>query len=50
MGSQWLDVAVSNIIHNGVKLVYNNQGRNNNTDIGSMTFIFEIEYTFKGYR
>lgn len=50
MGNQWIDVAASNIIHNGVKLVYNNQGRNNNTDIGSMTFIFEIEYTFKGYR
>lgn len=49
-GSQWIDCAVSNIVHNGVKLVYNNQGRSNNTDIGSMTFIFEIEYTFKGYR
>lgn len=49
-GSQWIDCAVSNIVHNGVKIVYNNQGRANNTDIGSMTFIFEIEYTFKGYR
>lgn len=50
MGATWIDTAVSNIMHNGVKIVYNNQGRNNNTDIGSVTFIFEIEYTFKGYR
>lgn len=49
-GSQWIDCAVSNIVHNGIKLVYNNQGRANNTDIGSATFIFEIEYVFKGYR
>jgi len=49
-GSQWVDCAVSNIVHNGIKLVYNNQGRANNTDIGSVTFIFEIEYAFKGYR
>lgn len=48
--SQWLDCASSNIIHNGVKIVYNSQGRNNNTDLGSVTFIFEIEYVFKGYR
>lgn len=48
--TQWLDVASSNIIHNGIKIVYNSQGRNNNTDLGSVTFIFEIEYVFKGYR
>lgn len=50
MGATWIDTAVSNVMHNGIKIVYNNQGRNNNTDIGSVTFMFEIEYTFKGYR
>lgn len=49
-GAQWIDCAVSNVIHNGMKVVYNNQGRTANSDIGSMTFVFEIEYCFKGYR
>ncbi len=49
-GTYWIDCAVSNIVFNGIKLVYDNQGRNNNTDIGSLTFIFEVEYCFKGYR
>lgn len=49
-GSRWIDCAVSNIVHNGIKIVYNNQGRANNTDIGSVTFIFELEFSFKGYR
>lgn len=49
-GTQWLDVAQSNIVHNGVKVVYDNQGRTSSTDIGSITFIFDVEYTFKGYR
>lgn len=46
----WIDTAVSNIVYNGIKLVYDNQGRSSSTDIGSLTFIFECEYTFKGYR
>lgn len=49
-GTQWIDVAQSNIVHNGIKLVYDNQGRTSSTDIGSMTFIFDVEYSFKGYR
>lgn len=49
-GTYWIDCAVSNIVFNGIKLVYDNQGRSNNTDIGSLTFIFEVEYCFKGYR
>jgi len=49
-GSTWLDASSSNIIHSGVKIVYNNQGRSTNVDIGSMTVQFEINYVFKGYR
>lgn len=49
-GGQWLDCANNNIVHSGVKLVYNNQERQNTTDIGTMTIYFEIEYMFKGYR
>lgn len=50
-GAQWLDCANNNIIHSGVKLVYNNQGRvPSSVDIGTMTVYFEIEYVFKGYR
>lgn len=49
-GSQWLDAANNNIIHSGTKIVYNNQGRTANTDIGSLTIYFEINYVFKGYR
>jgi len=49
-GTQWLDVAQSNIVHHGIKIVYDNQGRTTSTDIGSMTFVFDVEYCFKGYR
>lgn len=49
-GTYWIDTAVSNIVYNGIKLVYDNQGRTSSTDIGSLTFIFEVEYVFKGYR
>lgn len=49
-GTYWIDTAVSNIVYNGIKLFYDNQGRSSNTDIGSATFIFEVEYVFKGYR
>lgn len=49
-GSKWIDTAVSNVVFNGIKIVYDNQGRANNTDIGSLTFMFEVEYVMKGYR
>lgn len=48
--SQWLNTGSANIIHNGIKVFYNNQGRMADVDIGSITFIFEIEFLFKGYR
>jgi len=49
-GTQWIDVAQSNIVHNGVKVFYNNQGVTTNTNIGNMTIVFDVEYVFKGYR
>lgn len=51
-GAQWLDCANNNIIHSGVKIVYNNQERVpvTVTDIGTLTVYFELEYVFKGYR
>lgn len=49
-GTQWLDTAQSNIVHNGVKFYYDNQGRTTSADIGSVTFVFDVEYVFKGYR
>lgn len=49
-GRQWLDVAASNIVHNGVKVFYDNQGITNNITLGNMTFVFDICYEFKGYR
>lgn len=47
---QWLNTAATQILHNGVKLVWNPQGRTSNTDIGTVTFLFEVEYMFKGFR
>jgi len=49
-GTQWLDCAQSNIVHNGIKVYYDNQGRTSNTDLGTITFVFDVEYCFKGYR
>lgn len=49
-GTQWLDTAQSNIVHNGVKIYYDNQGRATATEIGSITFVFDVEYVCKGYR
>lgn len=49
-GSQWLDTAQSNIMHNGVKIFYNNQGLTTNVTLGNITFVFDVEYVFKGYR
>lgn len=48
--SMFIDCAVSNVVHFGTKIVYNNQGRTVSSDIGTMTTVFEIEYVFKGYR
>jgi len=49
-GSQWLDTAQSNIVHNGIKIYYDNQGLTTNVVLGNITFIFDVEYVFKGYR
>jgi len=48
--SQWINTTATNIVHCGTKLVYNNQGRNAGTDIGSMTVVFDIEFVFKATR
>lgn len=47
---QWLNTTASQIIHPGVKILWNTQGRTTNIDIGTMTFLFEVEYIFKGFR
>lgn len=49
-GTTWLDCAQSNIVHNGIKVLYHNQGRTTSADIGTITFVFDVEYCFKGYR
>lgn len=49
-GTQWLDCAQSNIVHNGVKVYYDNQGLTSSVVLGNVTFIFDVEYVFKGYR
>jgi len=49
-GSQWIDTAASNIVHNGVKIFYNNQGLTTNSNLGNVTFVFDICYVMKGYR
>jgi len=48
--NQWLDCNSPGILHSGIKVFYNNQGRNNDVDIGSVTFVFEVTLQFKGYR
>jgi len=45
--TQWINTAASNVVHCGIKMVYNPQGRNSATDIGSVTFVFDVEYVFK---
>lgn len=50
MGSTWLDCAQSNILHNGIKIFYDNQGLTTATNLGNITFVFDICYEFKGYR
>lgn len=49
-GSQWLDCAQSNIVHNGIKVFYDNQGLSTSVALGNITFVFDVEYVFKGYR
>lgn len=49
-GDQWLDTAQSNIVHNGVKVFYNNQGLTTNVNLGSITFVFDVCIECKGYR
>lgn len=49
-GTQWLDCASSNIVHNGIKVFYDSQGLTNNVVLGNMTFVFDVCYEFKGYR
>lgn len=49
-GSQWLDCASSNIVHNGIKVFYDNQGVTTSATLGTVTFVFDVEYEFKGYR
>jgi len=49
-GTQWIDCAQSNIVHNGVKVFYNNQGVTGAAVLGNVTFVFDVEYVFKGYR
>ncbi len=49
-GSTWLDTANSNIVHNGVKFYYDNQGLTTSVAMGCITFVFDVEYVFKGYR
>lgn len=49
-GTQWIDTATSNIVHNGIKVVYDNQGLTSATVLGNVTFVFDICYVMKGYR
>jgi len=49
-GTQWIDTATSNIVHNGIKIVYDNQGLSAATVLGNVTFVFDICYVMKGYR
>jgi len=49
-GSTWLDCAQSNIVHGGIKIFYDNQGLTTSTNIGNLTFVFDVEFVFKGYR
>lgn len=49
-GSQWIDTAQSNIVHNGIKVLYDSQGLTNSAALGNVSFVFDICYDFKGYR
>ena len=47
---RWLDTANSNVFHNGIKVLYDNQGRSSNTDLGTVTFVFDMCIVCKGWR
>jgi len=47
---QWLNSNSPGIRHNGIKIVWNTQGRTTNVDIGTITFSFKVLYEFKGVR
>lgn len=49
-GSQWLDIASSNIVHNGIKIFYDNQGLTSASALGNVTFVFDVCFVCKGYR
>lgn len=49
-GSQWLDCATNNVVHNGIKVYYDNQGITSSVTLGQITFVFDVCYEFKGYR
>lgn len=49
-GTQWLDCASSNIVHNGIKVLYDEQGLTSALVLGNVTFVFDVCYEFKGYR
>jgi len=48
--STWINTGNPDVIHNAIKVFYNNQGVAGATTIGNVTFVFEIELQFKGYR
>jgi len=49
-GTQWIDVASSNIVHNGIKIFYDNQGLTSASALGNVTFVFDVCFVCKGYR
>lgn len=49
-GSTWINTTQTNVVHNGVKILYDAQGLTTNQTIGNVTLVFDIEYCFKGYR
>lgn len=49
-GATWLDTAQSNILHSGIKVFFDNQGLTTALTLGVVTFVFDVEYVFKGYR
>lgn len=49
-GTQWLNLAASQIRHSGLKVFWDTQGRTGVTDMGNLTVTFEICYTMSGWR
>jgi len=49
-GSTWINTQQSNVVHNGVKILYDQQGLTTNANLGNITFVFDVEFVFKGYR